>query len=311
MMARLRQLAWQARMHLPAPAKVVLRSVAERADPLAVALWRRRHGHPDPLPPRSLRASVGGAPIAMYVENGRQNVAGLSAALARVGRRLEDAERVLDFGCGSGRTLQALPRVPGQEVHGCDVNEPAVRWAREHIPSVRFEHSGFEPPLPYPDESFDVVYSISVLTHLDEPDQGRWVEEVRRVLKPGGRFVAAEPDSAGVRTDHPDDPEAMALIAAQDLVQVRQPAIGLELNRRMARAGFVERHIEVFTQIDPDYNPVAAAGDRQAAEELVAAGKLDRDRAEAAIRSLEEASARGEYAWIASMVVALGRVSSA
>lgn len=226
---------------------------------------------------------------------------------------LAPGERVLELGCGTGVFLPALAAdvMPSGHIVGLDHNPGFLEEARQRVVAaglstlVTLEEADAV-RLPFPTASFDAVHVERVLMHLEDPDAA--LREVRRVLKPGGRFVAAEPDSAGVRTDHPDDPEAMALIAAQDLVQVRQPAIGLELNRRMARAGFVERHIEVFTQIDPDYNPVAAAGDRQAAEELVAAGKLDRDRAEAAIRSLEEASARGEYAWIASMVVALGRV---
>ncbi len=226
---------------------------------------------------------------------------------------LAPGERVLELGCGTGVFLPALAAAvgPNGQVVGIDHNQGFLEEARQRVETagastlVTLEAADAE-RLPYPAASFDAVHVERVLMHLEDPDAA--LREVCRVLKPGGRFVAAEPDSAGVRTDHPDDPEAMALIAAQDLVQVRQPAIGLELHRRMARAGFVDRQIEVFTQFDPDYNAVAAAGDRQAAEALVAAGKLDRARAEAAIRALEEASARGEYAWVGSMVVALGRV---
>ena len=225
---------------------------------------------------------------------------------------LAPGERVLELGCGTGVFLPALAAAvgPNGEVVGLDHNPGFLQEARHRVEiagvsaRVTLEEADAM-RLPFPAASFDAVHVERVLMHLEDPDAA--LRDVCRVLKPGGRFVAAEPDSAGVRTDHPDDPEVMAMINAQDMVQVRQPAIGLELNRRMARAGFVERQVEVFTQFDPDYHPVAAAGDRQAAEELVAAGKLDRARAEAALRSLEEAHARGEYAWVGSMVVALGR----
>ena len=225
-------------------------------------------------------------------------------------------ERVLELGCGTGVFLPALANAVAAdgEVVGLDHNPGFLEECRQRVATGGFgavvtlvEADAMH--LPFPSDSFDAVHVERVLMHLEDPDAA--LREVCRVLKPGGRLVAAEPDSAGVRTDHPDDPEAMAMIAAQDLEQVRQPAIGLELNRRMARAGFVDRQVEVFTQFDPDYNPVALAGDRQAAEALVAAGKLDRERADAAIRSLEEAHTRGEYAWSGSMVVALGRVPTA
>lgn len=229
---------------------------------------------------------------------------------------LAAGDRVLDVGCGTGVLLPALAMgvFPGGQVVGIDHNTGFLEEARRRLDAAGlgaqvFLEAADATRLPFPDASFDAAHVERVLMHLEDPEAA--LREVARVLKPGGRLVAAEPDSAGVRTDHPDDPEAMALIAVQDLVQVRQPAIGLELNRRMARAGFVDRLVEVLTQFDPDYNAVAAAGDRQAAEALVAAGALDRARAEAAIRSLEEASARGEYAWLGSMVVALGRTPPA
>ena len=46
------------------------------------------------------------------------------------------------------------------------------------------------PPLGYGDDAFDLIYSISVFTHLPEPMQFAWLEELKRVSKPGG-FVLA------------------------------------------------------------------------------------------------------------------------
>ena len=42
------------------------------------------------------------------------------------------------------------------------------------------------PPTRYPAAFFDVVYSVSLFTHLDEPSQDQWLEELARILKPGG-----------------------------------------------------------------------------------------------------------------------------
>lgn len=244
----------------------------------------------------------------MAVDPFLQRIAARALALLA----LAPGARVLELGCGTGVILPALATgvMPNGEVVGIDHNAGFLEQARQRVETAGVGSQvtlveADATKLPFPAASFDAAHVERVLMHLDDPDAA--LREVRRVLKPGGRFVAAEPDSAGVRMDHPDDPEVMALIAAQDMVQVRQPSIGLELNRRLARAGFVDRHIEVFTEFDPNYHPVAAAGDRQAVEALVAAGTINRARGEAAIRSLEEANARGEYAWIGSMMVALGR----
>lgn len=46
------------------------------------------------------------------------------------------------------------------------------------------------PPLPYEDESFDAVFGLSVMTHLRRTCQLQWLREIKRVLRPGGVFLA-------------------------------------------------------------------------------------------------------------------------
>jgi SAM-dependent methyltransferase len=95
--------------------------------------------------------------------------------------------RVLDFGCGCGRTLRWLTQLePAVEWTGCDADGEAVAWCRQALPSVRFDHTQAMPPLPYAGESFDLVYAISVFTHLDHHRQEAWVRELARVMRPGG-----------------------------------------------------------------------------------------------------------------------------
>jgi SAM-dependent methyltransferase len=92
---------------------------------------------------------------------------------------------VLDLGCGSGRVLtHVAQRVPAAT--GCDVDGEAIAWAAEHHPQIRWVRSSFEPPLPFEEESFELVYSISVFSHLDESLGDAWLAEVARVLAPGG-----------------------------------------------------------------------------------------------------------------------------
>jgi SAM-dependent methyltransferase len=102
-----------------------------------------------------------------------------------------EGSRVLDFGCGAGRTLrQFRNEAQVASFHGCDIDASSVEWLRQHwSPPFHVTVTGEEPPLPYPDEHFDLVMAISVFTHLTDT-WGRWLLEIRRVMKPDALFVA-------------------------------------------------------------------------------------------------------------------------
>ncbi|MHB1582154.1 MAG: class I SAM-dependent methyltransferase [Acidimicrobiales bacterium] len=119
--------------------------------------------------------------------SGQRSVRELEAALQAVGRELHDFARILDFGCGCNRVMRWLgPLAATTELHGCDIDRLAIEWSAEHLPFATFAASDAEPPLPYPDEHFDLIVNHSVLTHLDEPMQDGWLPELRRVLRPDG-----------------------------------------------------------------------------------------------------------------------------
>jgi SAM-dependent methyltransferase len=75
------------------------------------------------------------------------------------------------------------------ELHGCDTNPLAVEWCDENLPFGQFTVNDLTPPLPYPNASFDLIYGLSVFTHLPAELQLPWMAELRRVLKPDGTLV--------------------------------------------------------------------------------------------------------------------------
>jgi SAM-dependent methyltransferase len=114
----------------------------------------------------------------------------LGDALQRVGAGFEEIGRGLDFGCSSGRVIRALAATwPQVEWHGCDPNGEAIEWAREHLPGIAFLRSPQDPPLPYDDATFDFVCAISIWSHYGEHAALGWLEEMRRIIRPGGRLV--------------------------------------------------------------------------------------------------------------------------
>jgi len=151
-----------------------------------VRLARRRRETGLPIPPTRLRFRVAGRRgAASFLEVGRRCRDDLEAALSGVGRPLGSFERILDFGCGCGRTLSFMSDLAGS-VHGCDIDAQAIRWCARNLRFAEFRVNAPEPPSPYGDGAFDLVYSISVLTHLPEELGLRWIEDLRRVTAPGG-----------------------------------------------------------------------------------------------------------------------------
>jgi SAM-dependent methyltransferase len=131
---------------------------------------------------------VGGDPgVEGFLAVGRRAVADLEAALQSVGREWSTFGDVLDFGCGCGRVLRWLEgRAPACRFHGCDIDAEAIGWCQREIAFARFARNDPRPPLPWGDESFDLVYSVSVFSHLPADYQFEWLGELRRVTRPGG-----------------------------------------------------------------------------------------------------------------------------
>ncbi|HEX8645490.1 MAG TPA: class I SAM-dependent methyltransferase [Thermoleophilaceae bacterium] len=175
---------------------------------------------------------------------------------------------VLDVGCGPGRMAVPLTRYLGERgrYEGFDVVGSEVRWCQRHItprhPGFRFQVVDVHNPrynprgatpaaelrFPYEDGSFDVVLLASVFTHMLAPEVERYLGEVARVLRPGGRalvtYFLLNEDSEGriaagtshfgfrgrahapARVEEPGDPEA-AVAYPEEWVRERHRRTGI------------------------------------------------------------------------------------
>ena len=97
---------------------------------------------------------------------------------------------VLDVGCGTGTlVLQIRESFPGVVAVGLDPDPKALARARRKAErqgaTIRFDE-GFADALPYPDASFDRVFSSMMFHHVETADKEKMLREARRVLRPGG-----------------------------------------------------------------------------------------------------------------------------
>jgi ubiquinone/menaquinone biosynthesis C-methylase UbiE len=94
---------------------------------------------------------------------------------------------ILDWGCGTGRIVQHLHRHhPYLLLYGADINKEMIAWNHQNIKDVYFSHISLNAPTAYPNNYFDMIYGISVFTHIPSIKQKEWVEEMYRIIKPSG-----------------------------------------------------------------------------------------------------------------------------
>jgi SAM-dependent methyltransferase len=160
-------------------------------------LERRRSREPEPashdevagipVPPARLRVLVAGVPERdWFLRSGQAQTNHLRDLLAGVGSPIGEMGAILDFGCGCGRMTRWWSDLSELQVHGCDYNRELVNWCQENLPFVQARVTDLEPPLPYPDGSFDFVYAFSVFTHLSIGLARKWIDELERIVTPGG-----------------------------------------------------------------------------------------------------------------------------
>lgn len=111
--------------------------------------------------------------------------------------QLQPGEQVLDVGCGTGtlaievaRRVGRSGRVSGVDPGAQQIARARAKAARRNLP-IEFLVGAIE-QLPFPDQSFDVVFSTLMMHHLPTPLKRQGLAEIARVLKPGGRLVIAD-----------------------------------------------------------------------------------------------------------------------
>ncbi|MGZ4360063.1 MAG: methyltransferase domain-containing protein, partial [Gaiellaceae bacterium] len=144
------------------------------------------------LPPPELRERVVGIHNPQMFQ--LEGLKGAAELLYGAARHLDgrSPRRLLEWGCGCGRvTAHLLDVTRGLEILGCDIDREAVAWCNDKLQPGAFEAIAPDPPTPYPDSSFDLIFGYSVFTHLTRAAQRAWLEELRRIVSPQGLVVVS------------------------------------------------------------------------------------------------------------------------
>jgi SAM-dependent methyltransferase len=134
-------------------------------------------------------AVAGSAEIAVYLDGGQLAARSIRDILQRNQIEMGDLRAILDFGCGCGRVLRFWKDLAGTELHGTDYNPELTTWCARHLSFARIGTNQLAPPTSYPASRFDLVYALSVFTHLPESAQMAWMSEFHRILRPGGLLL--------------------------------------------------------------------------------------------------------------------------
>jgi ubiquinone/menaquinone biosynthesis C-methylase UbiE len=225
---------------------------------------------------------------------------------------IQAGDAVLDVGCGTGVLLPALAEAVGTagRVTGLDHSSAFLGRARRRLAASGLGRRvdlvrGDAMALPFEPGAFDVAHVERVLMHLADPAAA--IRELVRVTRPGGRVVCAEVYAHGVAVENPDR-AAMDLLIQSAVGQIRNPAMGIELRRRLIEAGLerVQSVVVAFVETAMDESETEEL--RRKAVELADRGELNLERARSAIDYVVATNAAGTYTGLTLMFVAVGVV---
>jgi ubiquinone/menaquinone biosynthesis C-methylase UbiE len=99
---------------------------------------------------------------------------------------------ILDFGSGDGLMTDMVRKAFCQaKVFGVDPSGKSIEFARQEYPEITFKQA-FGPTLPFDDATFDLIFAAGVFHHIKFYEHKAYIQDIIRVLKPGGSFVLFE-----------------------------------------------------------------------------------------------------------------------
>lgn len=172
-----------------------------------------------PMPPEgNIKRVIGDTSAVRFAMGGAMIFKNIEALIGELGHSWSDFPQILDWGCGAGRVTRYLISETPSAVCGADIDPDNVAWCRSNLTDGEFVTVPLRPPTAFADGRFDMVIGLSVLTHLSESDQWLWLEELRRITRPG----------------------ALVLLSVSGPTQFAYIGFPLPLYRRLQAQGFLD-----------------------------------------------------------------------
>jgi arsenite methyltransferase len=206
-------------------------------------------------------------------------------------------ERILDVGCGPGLLVERIAASVGEdgEARGVDLSATMIALARARCSGSRWV--GFEPAdataLPFEDGRFDAVACTQVLEYV--PDVGRALDELKRVLRPGGRALLIDTDWESCVWASSDDERMRRMLTVWNR-HCAHPHLPRALGPMLARIGFQIDAIETVAIVNAMFDADTYSGGMMPiiAEFAVRHGGVEESYARAWLDDLLAHRTRGE-----------------
>lgn len=211
---------------------------------------------------------------------------------------LRSGERALDIGSGPGFLAAEMGVAVGPSGHvwGIDNSPEMIALAQKRCagwPWVEFQQ-GDATRLPFSDEALEVAASTYVYEYVRDIDKA--LEEVHRVLRPGGRLLISETDWKSIAWHTTDQARMDRILSAFD-EHCYHPSLPRSLASKLKNAGFLLQRREGFVQFNPEYDANTYGGRLIDGIVSFVAGRqgVTQEEADAWAEDLRKLGERGEY----------------
>ena len=211
-------------------------------------------------------------------------------------------ESVLELGCGTGRLLPDLAKSTGIAgcVYGLEPQPLFTKEAKRFILEQKLDANvrvilGHAEEIPLPDTSIDICIAQTVLIHIPTNLLPKVFTEVKRVLKPGGRFVSIDQDGDTWIIDHPNRVVTRKIVQFNSDYRYADGWTGRYLRRIFKQNGFKEVHVTNWTHSDTESESFLHLMAQRIANAAAEHGVISQEECQNWLQDLDKQALEGNF----------------